>query len=195
VFFSSRSAIVAGPTLLLVTGLFVWLTRAAAAPDQSGPTQYTAEGNLKRPQDHRRWVFVGGPLTPNDLNGGEAAFPEFHNVYIDPESFAHFQKTGQFRDGTIFVKELASVGSKKAPSGNGYFQGDFIGLDVCVKDSKRFKDEPGQWAYFLFRGHPPKNEAAARPTAACNLCHQANAQTDWVFTQYYPVLRGAAPSK
>jgi hypothetical protein len=31
-------------------------------------------------------------------------------------------------------------------------------------------------------------------TAACNQCHQANAeQDDWVFSQVYPVLRAAAP--
>ena len=31
-------------------------------------------------------------------------------------------------------------------------------------------------------------------TAACNQCHQDNAQKDdWVFSQDYPVLRAAAP--
>jgi len=116
-------------------------------------------------------------------------------VYIDPESFAQYRKTGEFRDGTVLIKELSSVGSKKkAASGNGYFQGDITGLDITIKDSKRFKDEPGSWAYFSF-GHkyPLKNEAAKNPTSACNQCHQNNAKQDWVFTQYYPVLRAAAP--
>ena len=52
---------------------------------------------------------------------------QFHNVYIDPESWAFWKKTGEFREGTILMKELVSVGSKSAVSGNGYFQGDFIG--------------------------------------------------------------------
>jgi hypothetical protein len=95
----------------------------------------------------------------------------------------------------VFVKELTSVGSKKAPSGNGYFQGDSTGLETAIKDSKRFKDEPGNWGYFSF-GHkyPLKKEAAANATATCNACHQANAKMDWVFTEYYPVLRAANPS-
>ena len=74
------------------------------------------------------WVYVGTPVTPNDMNDGKVAFPEHHNVYIDPKSWEHWKETGTFRDGTILVKELVSVGSKAAVSGQGYFQGEFIGL-------------------------------------------------------------------
>jgi len=31
-------------------------------------------------------MYVGTPLTPNDLNDGRARFPEFHVVSMDPES-------------------------------------------------------------------------------------------------------------
>jgi hypothetical protein len=114
---------------------------------------------------------------------------------MDPESFAHYEKTGKFRDGTVLVKELSSVGSKEAPSGKGYFQGEFTGLEAAIKDSKRYKDEPGNWAYFSF-GHkyPLKKEVAKNAVAACNQCHEDNAaKTDRVFSKYYPVLRAAAP--
>ena len=92
----------------------------------------------------------------------------------------------------MIIKELVTVGSKVAVSGKGYFMGDFVGLEATVKDSKRFKDEPGYWAYFSF-GHkyPLADTAAAFPTAACNSCHEASAAEDFVFTQYYPVLRAA----
>ena len=137
-------------------------------------------------------MYVGEVITPNDMNGGEATFPEFHSVYMDPESFAHYEKTGKYRDGTVLIKELSSVGTKKAPSGNGYFQGEFTGLEATIKDSKRFKDEPGNWAYFSF-GHkyPLKAEVSKDAVASCNQCHEDNAKKDdWVFSQYYPVLRG-----
>jgi hypothetical protein len=89
------------------------------------------------------------------------------------------------------IKELISVGAKKAASGNGYFMGDFIGLEAEIKDSKRFPKEPGYWAYFSFTdpGKPYKAKAKAEQTAACNTCHEQNAADDWVFTQYYPILR------
>lgn len=154
--------------------------------------KFDAEGKLIRPAGYREWVYVGTPLTPNDMNDGKAAFPEFHNVYMDPQSYAIYKKTGKFPDGTILVKELVSVGSKTAASGSGYFMGEFIGLEVEIKDSKRFPNEPGNWAYFSYgHSYPLKDKAKAAPTAACNACHQAVAAEDWVFTQYYPVLRAA----
>src|SRR5262249_41735543 len=193
---SSWSRVTAGIAVLVgIAGLSYELAGAAQA--RRGPAavvEFTADGKLKRPVGYRNWVYIGTPLTPNDLNGGEAAFPEFHAVYIDPESFAHYQKTGEFRDGTVMIKELISVGVKEATSGKGYFMGDFRGLETSIKDSKRFKDEPGNWAYFSF-GHkyPLKAEATKQAAASCNACHEASAAKDDVFSQYYPVLRAAAP--
>jgi hypothetical protein len=197
---SHRSGAIAGVAVLVgIAGLSYLLVRvaapAAAAPPRAGAVvEFTLDGKLKQPVGYRAWVYVGEVVTPNDLNGGAAMFPEFHSVYMDPESFAHFEKTGKFRDGTVLVKELSSVGSKEATSGKGYFQGELTGLEISVKDSKRFKDEPGSWAYFDFGAkYPLKAEAAKSPASSCNQCHQDNAKTDWVFTQYYPVLRAAAP--
>ena len=148
-------------------------------------------GQLDRPTGYREWIYVGTPLTPNDLNDGKAAFPEFHNVYIDPKSWAHWKKTGEFRDGTILMKELVGVGSKAAVSGKGYFQGNFVGLEATIKSKKHFPNEPGNWAYFSFSTPDHKTLAAsakAFPADACNACHKASAADDFVFTQYYPVL-------
>ena len=127
------------------------------------------------------------------MNNGKAAFPEFHNVYMDPASFANYKKTGVFRDGTILVKELVSVGAKKASSGKGYFMGEYIGLEATVKDMKRFKDEPGNWAYFSFTEPKGSMSAKAFSAQSCNSCHDVTADEDWVFSQFYPVLRAAKP--
>jgi len=166
----------------------------AAAPASVPGIEFTSEGKLKLPVGYRQWVYVGASVTPNDLNAGQALFPEFHSVYIDPESYAHYQKTGEYRDGAVLIKELASVGGKEETSGNGYFMGDFLSLEVAIKDSQRFKDEPGSWAYFSFDYKPTlKKEAAKHAAASCNQCHQDNAAEDFVFSQDYPVLRAAAP--
>jgi len=157
------------------------------------------DGVLERPTGYREWIYVGTPVTPNEMNNGKAAFPEHHNVYIDPKSWAHWKETGKFRDGTILMKELVSVGSKAAVSGQGYFQGEFIGLEATIKSKKNFPDEPGNWAYYSFSSKDHKTltkTAKAFPTASCNSCHLASASDDFVFTQYYPVLRsGKAKGK
>ena len=165
--------------------------------------EFTSDDEAVRPEDWRSWMYVGTPVTPNGLNGGEAPFPEFHNVYIEPTAFEAYKRTGEFPEGTQLAKELVLVvsegaqedGSTNQVSGRGYFPGEFQGLELTVKESERFPNEPGGWAYFSF-GHQPEpyaETAAALPTASCNGCHQANAQQDWVFTQFYPVLRAAKP--
>ena len=101
-------AFVAGTTLAAAA-----FAQSAPAPDNGDPLtrsrqlpQYTDSGDLKLPTNWRQWIFVGDPLTPNALNGGHANFPEYHNVYIEPGSYAIYKKTGVFPEGTIFVKEL-----------------------------------------------------------------------------------------
>ncbi len=164
---------------------------------------FNGEGKVERPAEWRRWVFVGSPITPNGLNGGEAPFPEFHNVYVEPSAFRHYQATGEWPEGTQVAKELVRVyqnpagnfenGSSAEVSGVGYQQGEFAGLELSVKDSARFPDAPGGWAYFSFghKAEPYETTAEAFPNEACNACHEANAGTDFVFTQFYPVIRGA----
>jgi hypothetical protein len=189
---SMRLGVIASITILIAMAGLSYL--AAAPPVHMAKVEFTADGKLKLPEGYREWVYVGASVTPNDLNGGTALFPEFHSVYIDPESFADYQKTGEYRDGTVMVKELAAVGGKEESSGKGYFMGTFNSLEVSIKDSKRFKDEPGSWAYFSFDYKPSvEKEAALHATTSCNKCHQKNAAKDFVFSQDYPVLRAAVP--
>jgi hypothetical protein len=157
--------------------------------------QYVANGDLVLPPNWRHWVFVGAPLTPNALNGGKANFPEFHNVYIEPGSFAIYEKTGEFPEGTISFKELQLTlpaenpdGSRTEPSGRGFFPGPFNGADVTVKDSTRYKDTDG-WGYYNFHHFEPKAKTASvRSKDECAFCHMASAKKDDVWTQFYPML-------
>ena len=162
-------------------------------PDTEKP-KFTADGELIpfSPEVFREWIWVGEPLTPNSLNPPEANFPEFHNVYINPTAWREWKKTGTFPDGTVMIKELTSVGSTSAASGNGFFQGEFTGLEHAVKDSTRFPKEAKGWGYFTF-GHkyPLKKQAVQQQFSTCAQCHVGNAADDMVFTQYYPVLRAA----
>jgi len=177
--------------------LLVMFCAGGAIPATAEHHEYTAEftggGELIRPAGWREWVFVGSPLTPNSLNGGAAPFPEFHTVYIDPQSWAHYKDTGEFREGTMFAKELGLVGETAASSGVGFFNGKMQGFEIAHKDSSRYPEESGGWAYYTFGHHdePYADSVAAMPNAACASCHTASAAEDMVFTQYYPILRAA----
>lgn len=177
----------------LVGGAVVGDTFAGSM--SSGPT-WTKNGELQLPTDYHSWVFLGSPLTPHALNDGKAGFPEYHNVYIHPEAFKAYRKTGQFPEGTVLLKELQLTmpgtnddGSRVESSGRGYFPAARNGIDISVKDSKRFKDTNG-WGFFNFGHHAPPyaKTAAAAPKDACAGCHIANAD-NMVFKKFYsPIL-------
>ncbi len=185
-------SVLACASLILLLSMMILAQPQAEAKEHA---KFDKDGNLIQPKDYewRKWIYVGTPVTPNSLNPPEAPFPEFHNVYMDPNSFDHYSKTGEFPEGTLLIKELVSVGATKASSGNGFFEGDFIGLEAAYKSKKRYPDEPGNWVYFSFSHKPPPYPESGKlqPTASCNACHQATAGEDWVFTQFYPVLRAA----
>ncbi len=181
-------------SMVLIGALAVSLIGQAVAGDSKKyEPAFTENGEMVRPAGWREWVFVGSPLTPNSLNGGAAAFPEFHSVYIDPVSWAHWKKTGTFREGTMIAKELTLVGETAATSGKGFFNGELQGFEISHKDTKKYSKETDGWAYYTFGHHaePYADSAAAMPTAACAACHTAAAADDMVFTQYYPILRTA----
>ena len=180
----------------LAAAALLWAFSAPAG-EPAGAAVFDDKGLLQLPQEWRKWVFIGSPLTPNSLNGGMAYLPEFKNVYVDPASFAAWEKTGQFRDGAVVVKELVSVGSTEDMTGRGFFQGDFIGLEVAVKGLDRFPKDQNGWGFFSF-GKPPYAKAVPAVTGTgeliCAGCH-LEADQDMIFTRFYPVLKAARPGK
>ena len=183
---------------------------STAAPSQEYTAVFNADGTLPVPTGFRKWVFVGAPLTPEGLNDGKyncdaagtnctrSNFPEYHHVYIEQKNVDAFLKTGEFPEGTVIVKELTRVlnptfpdGSRKEPSGRGYFNGAYNGIDMSIKDSKRFA-QTNNWGFFSFGHHPlPYNKTSAeRPVTECAGCHIANVgATDMTWIQFYPLLR------
>jgi hypothetical protein len=183
-------------SITIAGGLLAAGVSVAQGVDNIGAATFNKQGELQLPEGFREWVFIGAPLTPNGLNNGKAGFPEYHHVYVNPDAFAVYQRTGEFPDGTVIAKELVLLqkgefkdGSKTAPSGRGFFAGEFHGMDVMVKDSRRFADT-NAWGFFNFGHHAPPYVKAAKaaPAESCASCHTANAGKGMVFKTYYPVL-------
>ncbi len=175
-----------------------------AYPEIDIPPVWASDGKLIQPKDFREMVFIGAPLTPHGLNDGKANFPEFHNVYVQPAAFKAYRATGKWPEGTMMIKELQLVddpkgdfpdGSRVLPSGRGYFPGAVNGLDVSVKDSKRFA-ESNNWGYFNFNHAAPPYlaEAALKPVDQCAGCHIANAHEDMVYVDLYKPILNPLPT-
>jgi len=195
---------------LVVGNVSLLTTNPVAAQAQQSAVVFNADGTMQLPTGFRKWVFVGAPLTPEGLNDGKyncnaggtnctrSNFPEYHHVYIEQKNVDAYLRTGSFPEGTVIVKELTRVlnptfpdGSRKEPSGRGYFNGEYNGIDLSMKDSKRFANTNG-WGFFTFGHHPLpyKKTSAERPATECAGCHIANvAKTDMTWIQFYPLLR------
>jgi len=195
-----------GPLLLaIVTGVacLTAYTQPTPAPQtRSTAPEYDAKGDLKRPADFRRWVFVGADLglryhkdvpdakkpeqdRPNNDKPGE-----FHNVYIRPESYEHYLKTGKFPDLTVLVMEVFEAKERDAKGivSGGFFPADQRRVEVAVKNSKRPDGSKTDWAYYDF-DKPTKATASAFRDAVCYDCHLKHADVDNVWVQFYPTLR------
>jgi hypothetical protein len=91
----------------------------------------------------------------------------------------------------VLSEDAHPDGSTDQVSGRGYFMDDFSGFEIAYKSAEHFPDEPGNWAYFSFGHHaPPYDPSTAKQAVeSCSACHEASAADDFVFTQFYPVLR------
>src|SRR6202044_3780164 len=91
---------------------------------------------------------------------------------------------GPWPDGTLLVLESREGTGKGSINQHGKFQsGEPLGVEVHVKDTKRFK---GDWAFFAFKGVQPAQMIPM--TAECYSCHQEHAAVDTTFVQFYPTL-------
>jgi hypothetical protein len=177
------------------TSLAVLLALSTAAlgaeTDFTAP-KYTADGLLETPADYRRWVYLTSGL---DMSYSSDAAPDHHmfdNVFVNPQAYQAFLKTGSWPDGTMVLIEARAGASKGSINKRGAFQTtDVMGLEVHIKDSKRFE---GSWAFFAF--DPDAKSAKMIPqTEQCYSCHAAHAAVDTTFVQFYPTLIDIATAK
>ena len=182
-------------------------TQPTPAPQAARSTapEYDEKGDLKRPTDFRSWVFVGANIGLRyhkdlpDTKPREKDLPkndkpgEFHNVYIRPEAYEHYLKTGKFPDLTVLVMDVYESKDRDTNGivSKGLFPGAHRGFEVAVKNSKRPDGSKTDWAYYDF-DKPTRATAAAFRDAACYDCHLKHADVDNVWVQFYPTLRDRA---
>ena len=167
-------------------------THPLLAPGDTMP-RYTGD-SLIRPDGFERWVLAGASIglgysQPSGADAAGATGGMFHNVYIEPSAYAHYVRTGKFREGTMMAMTLYEPGQKVHPSKQGFFEGKFLAVEFSLKDSARY---PGSWAYFNFGKGAKGSRAVANPRQGCQSCHAQNAADDNVFVQFYPTLRAVS---
>ena len=175
--------------VILAAGSFP-LTSVGAEPDHA--PQYTSEGKLILPANYREWIFVSsGHGMTYGPNTRASTSPLFDNVFVNPEAYRAFLKTGSWPDKTTFVLEIRHAATEGSINKGGEFQKDLVFTEAEVKDESRFN---GGWGYFEF---PPEAKAAKLlpKTAECYSCHAENTAVEQTFVQFYPTLMNIAREK
>jgi hypothetical protein len=108
----------------------------------------------------------------------------FDNVFVNPEAYVVFLKTGSWPDKTVLVLESRMGMDKGSINHRGRYQGtEVMGVEAHVKDEARFS---GKWAFFDFDN---KVSGSLFPKeASCYSCHQDHGAVDTTFVQFYPTL-------
>jgi hypothetical protein len=148
---------------------------------------YTADKKLALPANYREWVFLSSGFGMNYSNSG-GSHPMFTNVYVSPAAYQGFKSNGKWPNGSQFVVEIYSP-AQGSINNSGYFQDEFKGLDVEVKDSS----QEHEWSYYNFS--PGEKTAEALGGGACNTCHSEHAAVEHTFVQFYPTLLRFAQEK
>ncbi|MFN0106961.1 MAG: cytochrome P460 family protein [Bryobacteraceae bacterium] len=149
--------------------------------------RYASKAVMQSPADYRDWYFVGSNLGVSySPEPGKEHF--FKNIYIQKSAAGEFKKTGVFPEKTMLVMEVYKPATDASPAKRGQFEGQFVGIEVAVKD----KDAVAEgWAYYNFIGENGQSKATAKASAkqACWNCHSEHGAKDNVFVQFYPRLR------
>lgn len=173
--------------------LFLVASTALISEEKMAGPKYAGDNELIRPEGYREWIFVGSNLGMGYTEGPAPKSPTFHNIYIQREAYKQYGATGTFPDKTMLVMEVVKPGTNASINKQGQFGDQFIGIEVALKDEKKF---PEKWAYFNFirsGGGPALDKAKAFQKDACWKCHNEHGAVDNVFVQFYPVLRAARP--
>lgn len=163
------------------------LTCAGVAAQQ---LPYEGQNRLAVPKDYREWVFLTSSLDLN-YSDGAADRSVLDNVFVNPDAYRAFVRTGTWPDKTIIVKENRIAASAGTISKSGKFQTQVLNMEMHVKDEARF---PGKWAFFV--SDDGKTSGMLVPgTATCYSCHSAHGAVDTTFVQFYPTLLEIAKGK
>lgn len=148
------------------------------------------KGKISNPGDIRTaWSHLGSWIVPRKSDDQYG----FHDVYARQSTIDAYQKTGQFPDGAILLREIRNVDSASLPTGKTFWAGELQSWFVMVKDQRgRFPDNPhwgDGWGWAHFEPENPEVNVSQGYKQDCLDCHVSARGTDYVNVRGYPPLR------
>ena len=149
------------------------------------------DGEISLPKGYRQnWAHLGSWAVARK-RGSDVV--EMHDVYTPAETIAAYNKTGEFPDGAVLVKEVRKSQVDLLTTGHAAWSTDMKVWFVMIKDQKgRFEsnDHWGEgWGWALFEAKDPTKNVSVDYETSCIDCHAPVEDSDWVFVYGYPNLK------
>lgn len=183
--------------LAWAAALATLIAAGAAGQDHEQFSPYVDDAGgitLPNPMTVRaKWSFLGTWV----VQGADGA-EEFHSVYTQPGTIGAYRETGKFPDGAVLVKEVRTAAHGPLTTGDVAWSGKEVLWFVMIKDRQgRFAGNAiwaEGWAWALFLAEDPAANVATDFRDDCMTCHEPAQESDWVYTEGYPVLQdGVSP--
>jgi hypothetical protein len=165
------------------------LTSASAAEPAHGIAD--AQDNLHVPENYRtHYEYLG---TWSVAASGAPGAKEMHIVFASPGAVSAYKRSGSFPDGTVLVKEVVEAATAPMTTGTVSRYDGLKGWFVMQKDSKNA--HPGSalwgdgWGWSWFDADKPVKTTSTDYKKDCLTCHIPAKNTDWIYSQGYPILR------
>jgi hypothetical protein len=144
------------------------------------------------PTGYRDWIYLTSGMdmsyNPSLQMQGQHMFD---NVFVDPQSYRDFLKSGTWPDHTRLVLESRDARTEGSINKAGMYQsGEPMAVEMHMKDATL----PGGWAFYAF-GTDSKPVEPLPQDANCYACHKKDGAVDTTFVQFYPTLLPIAQAK
>jgi hypothetical protein len=172
----------------IVVAMLIGCALLAAA---AGAIEYDRDGKPILPTNYREWVFLSSGIGMTYLGSAAAATnPRFENVFVNPEAYQSFRRTGTWPDKTVLILEIRASAAKVSINKDGRVQTNVVAVEAHVKDASH-----GGWAFYNFGNGGDQVGTLLPKSADCYSCHQQNGAVNTTFVQFYPTLADIAKAK
>lgn len=170
----------------------------AEANDSQGPrpevvySVYVDEnGKISRPTDYRSgWAHLG-TFAAAKKKGQDVK--TLHGVYTQSWVVDAFNRSGEFPDGAVLVKEVRKAESGKMTTGHVAWSTEMDVWFVMIKDRKERFPESSHWGdgwgWALFKADNPTENVSKSYQISCIGCHLPAEEDDWIYLRGYPTLK------
>jgi len=132
---------------------------------------------VKYPEGYREWTHVKSMV----IQQGHSLYDSFggiHHIYANKKALDAMKSGKPYPDGAVLIFDLLEAKIEN----NAINEGARKVVGVMQKDAKKFADTGG-WGFEGFKGDT-KERVVNDPKSACFTCHEAQKQTDYVFSNY-----------